>query len=201
MLTDKLIKSSPSSRIFISVATVAIISILTYGWIVSPQINYLHAAQRQKTMAHSTKQKIISVKNRVHKRKAKLVELQQEIAGIRDSFFTSKKAKEFFSDLELIASRCGCSINSLTFVSAQPIASKGQDQKDFSKVVLRRVEISLAGRYDGIIRFLEKLSSYPERVFIGSLLVKSSPNNARELICTMAVTIYLVEDKETISDE
>ena len=45
MLMDKFIKSSPSSKIFVSVSTIAIVTLTTYGWIVSPQISYLHAAQ------------------------------------------------------------------------------------------------------------------------------------------------------------
>lgn len=202
MLMDKLIKSSPSSKIFVSVSTIAIVTLATYSWVVSPQISYLHAAQQYKVIAHSTAQKATSIEDHVRKRKAELAGLHQEIDEIRDSFFTSDKAKEFFSDLELIALQCGCNISSLTFRSAGAVAAYGGGGREyFPSVALKRAEIILTGQYDGIIKFLEKLSAYQERISVGSLLIKVSPNNIEELICSMTITIYLIEDKETISNE
>ena len=200
MLTDKLIKSSPSSKIFVSVSTIAIVTLATYSWVVSPQVSYLHAAQQYKVIAHSTAQKATSIEDHVRKRKAELAGLHRQIDEIRDSFFTPDKAKEFFSDLELIALQCGCNISSLTFRSAGAVAAYG-DREYFPSVVLKRAEITFAGQYDGIIKFLEKLSAYQERISVGSLLIKVSPNNIEELICSMTITIYLIEDKETISNE
>jgi hypothetical protein len=200
MLMDKLIKSSPSSKIFVSVSTIAIVTLVTYSWVVSPQISYLHAAQQYKVIAHSTAQKATGIEDHVRKRKAELAGLHRQIDEIRDSFFTPDKAKEFFSDLELIALQFGCNISSLTFRSAGTVAAYG-DQEYFPSVVLKRAEITLAGQYDGIIKFLEKLSGYQERISVGSLLIKVSPNNIEELICSMTITIYLIEDKETISNE
>jgi Tfp pilus assembly protein PilO len=200
MLTDKLIKSSPSSKIFISVSTIAIVTLATYSWVVSPQIGYLHAAQQYKVIARSTAQKAKSIEGHIQKRKAELAGLHQEIDGIRGSFFTPAKAKGFFSDLDLTALQYDCNIGSLTFRSAGTVAAY-EGREYFPSVTLKRAEITLTGQYDGIIKFLEKLSSYQERISVGSLLIKVSPNNAEELICSMTVTIYLIEDKETISNE
>lgn len=200
MLTDKLIKSSPSSKIFVSVSTIAIVTLATYSWVVSPQISYLHAAQQYKAIAHSTAEKATSIKDHIRKREAELDGLHREINGIRDSFFTSHKAKEFFSDLELIAFQCGCNISSLMFRSAKAVAPHTGRER-FPSVVLKRAEITLTGRYDGIIKFLEKLSAYQEKISVGSLLIKVNPNNTEELVFSMSITIYLIDDKETISNE
>jgi len=200
MLTDKLIKSSPSSKIFVSVSTIAIVTLATYSWVVSPQISYLHAAQQYKTIAHSTAEKATSIEDHIRKREAELAGLHREINGIRDSFFTSYKAKEFFSDLELIAFQYSCNISSLTFRSAGAIAPH-TGREHFPSVVLKRAEITLTGRYDGIIKFLERLGAYQEQISVGSLLIKVNPNNNEELVFSMSITIYLIDDKETISNE
>ncbi len=50
MLTDKVIKSSSTSKIIVSVCFVAIVTLAAYNWIVSPQTAYLHAAQQYEMM-------------------------------------------------------------------------------------------------------------------------------------------------------
>jgi hypothetical protein len=201
MLTDKLIKSSPSSKIFVSVSTIAILTLTAYSWIVSPQISYLHAAQQHKTIARDTAEKAAGIEDHISKREAELTGLHSEINKIRDSFFTSHKAKEFFSDLELIASNSGCNISSLTFRSAGAVAPHTTDREHFPSVVLKRAEIVLTGQYDGIIQFLEKLGAYQEQISVGSLIIRGNPNDIEVLVCSMTITIYLIDDKETISNE
>ena len=200
MLTDKFIKSSPSSKIFVSVSTIAIVTLTTYGWIVSPQISYLHAAQQQKVMTRNAEQKTIGLRNQAHKRGAELTDLRNQIDAIRDSFFTPTEAHEFFSDLDMTAIQYGCNIGSLTFMSAKAVAPEAGHEY-FSSVVLRRAEITLTGQYDGILAFLTKLGAYRQRISIGSLLIKPNPSNIEELICSMTTTIYIIENKETISNE
>ncbi len=200
MLTDKLIKSSPSSRIFASASTIAIVTLLTYSWIVAPQVNYLHAAQQHKAMSGNAEKRTISIKNQIHKNNAELTGLNQYIDEIRDSFFTPNEAKEFFSDLDLIALQSGCNISSLTFMSARSVVPDAGSEH-FSSVILKGAEVIFTGQYDTILKFLETLSGYHQRISIGSLLIKPNPNNAEDLLCSMTITIYLIENKETISNE
>lgn len=200
MLTDKFIKSSPSSKIFVSVSTIAIVILTTYSWIVSPQISYLHAAQQQKVMTRNAEQKTVGLRNKMHKREAELTDLHSQIDAIRDSFFTPTEANEFFSDLDMTAIQCGCNISSLTFMSAKAVAPEAGHEY-FSSVVSKRAEITLTGRYDDILEFLKKLGGYRQRISVGSLLIKPNPGNTEDLLCSMTITIYLIESKETISNE
>jgi len=200
MLKDKFIKSSPSSKIFISVSTIAIVTLITYGWIVTPQISHLHAAQQQKVMTRNAEQKNVSLKSQIRKQEAKLTELQNHVDAIKDSFFTPKEANEFFSDLDTTALQCGCNIGSLTFMSAKAVVPEG-DHEYFSSVVLKRAEITLTGQYDGILTFLTRLGQSKHRISIGSLLIKPNSGYTDDLICSMTITIYIIENKETISNE
>lgn len=200
MLMDKFIKSSPSSKIFVSVSTIAIVTLTTYSWIVSPQISYLHAAQQQKVMTRNAERKTIGLRNQMHKREAELTDLHNQIDAVRDSFFTPTEAHEFFSDLDMTAIQCGCNISSLTFMSAKAVAPEAGHEY-FASVVLKRAEITLTGQYDAILAFLTKLGGYRQRISVGNLLIKPNPGNTEDLLCSMTVTIYLIENKETISNE
>ena len=200
MLKDKFIKSSPSSKIFISVSTIAIVILTTYGWIVSPQISHLHAAQQKKVMTRNAEQRNVSLKNQLHKQQTELTELRNQVGAINDSFFTSTEAHEFFSDLDTTALQCGCNISSLTFMSEKAVAPETKHEY-FSSVVLKRAEITLTGRYDDILTFLTKLGGCRQRISIGSLLIKPNSDYIDDLICSTTITIYIIENKETISNE
>ncbi|MHC4325179.1 MAG: hypothetical protein ACYSUX_13020 [Planctomycetota bacterium] len=197
---DKLIKSSPSSRVFASASTIAIVTLLTYSWIVTPQVNYLHAAQQQKAMSGNTEKRTISIKNQMHKSKAELTKLNQYIDEIRDGLFTPNEAKEFFGDLDLIAIQSGCNISSLTFMPARAVVPDAGSEH-FSSIILKGAEVTFEGQYETILKFLETLSGYRQRISIGNLLIKPNPNNVEDLLCSMTFTIYLIENKETISNE
>jgi Tfp pilus assembly protein PilO len=199
-LTDKFIKSSPSTKIFVSVSAVAIVTLLAYGWIVSPQISYLHAVQQHKTMARNAEQKTATIKNQVHKSQAELTDLSNRVDAIHDSFFTPAQANEFFSDLDMVAIQCGCNISSLTFMSSTAVVPE-EGHEYFSSVVLKRAEIKLTGQYEEIMKFMKKLSGYRQRISVGSLLIKPNPQIGQDLLCSMNITIYLIENKETISNE
>ncbi|MHC5060841.1 MAG: type 4a pilus biogenesis protein PilO [Planctomycetota bacterium] len=199
---DKIIKSSPSSRIFVSVSTLAIVTLLTYSWIVAPQINYLQAAQQHKIISDNAEKKVISIKNQLQKRNAKLAELNQDLNEIRDNLFTYQEAKEFFSDFDRIALESGCNINALTFTPARSVVPDSQSEHIFS-VILKSAEVVFTGKYETILKFHETLGGYRQRISIGNLLIKPNPNNTEEqdLLCSMTITIYLIENKEAISNE
>jgi len=202
MLMDKFIKSSPNSKIVVSVSAIAVVTLMAYGWIVSPQISYLHAAQQHKAMNLNAEQKTVGLRNQKKKCQAELSELQKQIEAIRDSFFTPTEAQEFFTNLDMVAMRCGCKVSSLTFASTKAVTPQ-EGREYFSSVTLKRAEVTLTGNYDGILEFLKKLGEYPHRISIASLLIKPNPGIVEELelVCSMTITIYIIENKETMSDE
>ncbi|MCK5175599.1 MAG: hypothetical protein KAR47_19550, partial [Planctomycetes bacterium] len=60
-------------------------------------------------------------------------------------------------------------------------------------------------RYENIIKFFMKLSSYSQRISVNELFIESTGYKTNELVCHITITIYLIEDegenKETITDE
>ena len=48
--------------------------------------------------------------------------------------------------------------------------------------------------------FLRKLSGYSQHIMIDDLLIESLRSGGKQLVCRMTVTIYLIEEKELLTD-
>ena len=199
MLTDKIIKCSSTSKFVISVSFVGIVTLATYNWIVSPQTRYLHAARQYKTMVGNAGKKTAFIKDQIAVKEIEIEKLQSEIARIQNSFFSPQKATEFFMDLEPIALQCGCNVVSLTFMADE--THRGTEKKQSSPVILKRARLDITGEYENLMKFLGRLGNYPQRVSINDLCVESNHPGNDNLNCGMTITIYVVEDKEIMTDE
>lgn len=199
MLTDKIVKCSSTSKIVVSVSFVAIVTLATYNWIVSPQTGYLHAARQYEMIVGSAGKKTTFIKEQILTKEVEIEKLQREIAEIQNSFFSSQKATEFFMDIEPLSLQCNCNVDSLTFMADETHQRTNEDES--SPVILRRAAVDITGRYEDLMRFLGRLGSYPQRIAISDLCIESGPRNSDKLTCRMTITIYIVEDKEIITDE
>jgi len=200
MQTSRFVKSVSVSKLFISTAAMVMVAVAAYNWAVRPRMEYLYAAQNYETMLSNAGQKTVIIKNRIKIKESKLDELRNEVSEIEESFFTSKRAREFFSDLEPIALQCKCDIDSLSSMPVEHVKSDG-DKKTSSDIVIKRAAITLSGKYKNIIEFLEKLGSYSQRISIEELLIESSPSVNGSLACYITIAIYQIEDKEHVTNE
>ncbi len=204
MPNDKITNISPTSRVLLASTVILIVGFGMYNWTVSPQTSYLNAARLYENMVANAGDKTTMIKGQMETKAGLIMTLEHEIAETEGSFFTSASANEFFSDLEPISLQCDCSIDSLNFMSAEPVVVEGKE-KGSSSVSFRRASISLVGRYENIIKFFMKLSSYSQRISVNELFIESTGYKTNELVCHITITIYLIEDegenKETITDE
>ena len=200
MLSERIMKASSRSKIFISAVVVIIVAVVTYKWAVWPQTNHLHAAQQNQEMKENAGKKTTVIENGVHVKTAQRDQLNEEIGEIERNFFTSKIANEFFLDLEPMAVQCGCDIGSFNFMPAHTIDFDNEHAHSFD-IISRQAETSLSGSYDSIIKFLKKLGSYSQRIAIGELAIQAVDGNVGELACSMTITIYVIEDKENPANE
>ncbi len=199
MLTEKLFKSSPVSKVFIVVSIAGIVAIAAYNRIVSPQTAYLHAAQQHEVMLNTAGKKVAKIKKKIKTKITQLAVLRKEIGKIQDKFFTPGGGREFFLDLDPISIASDCNVD-WRFKEDVKTTSDNKHDDSFS-IALKYVEISLTGQYKNIIKFLTKLSSYSEHLSISNLSIKSIGFGKKELICKMTITIYLIENKEIMTDE
>ena len=199
MLMDKVGKTSPNTKIFISVSTIALIAMAMYNWAVSPQTSYLKAAQLHETMMSNAGKKTVVIKNGIDVKKKELERLHEEIVATKDSFFTVKTSREFFSDIDPIASQSGCMIESLTFPPTSSVTSDKDTEMD-SGITEKRATLEFAGQYESIIKFLRRLSDYSQHIMIDGLVIESLRSGEKRLLCRMTITIYLIEEKEIETD-
>lgn len=188
-------KSVRSSRnaMFAALALIGIIAI--YNWIVVPHANYLMAAQRYKSVigALTKKNEIIS-KDMIIKKK-KLEKLQDEFKQIYTGLFDPVGAKEFFSDIEVMAKGTNCIIRSLN-VSQPDLALKADQLKAGSYITANRATLSVVGNYGNIVALMGKLQDRPQQVQIDSLRIKSIGSNSNQLECDMTITVYVIQNEE-----
>lgn len=196
MLNNNIIRSGPATRVIIAVSFVSIVALAAYNWVISPQITYLHAAEQYKSIIAGDGARSTVILKNVEKKLVELEKLQQDISGLENSFFTFEKAMEFFSDIEPIAVQHNCTVESSDFI---PSVSKKSG--DVSDVTLSRARIMLSGNYKNIMKFLEKIRDYPQRIVVSNLLIERGNKINNDLNCQVSITIYVIEDKETITHE
>ncbi len=199
MLMDRIGKINTNTKIFMSVSMVALVGIAMYNWAVSPQTSYLQAAQRYETMMSNAGEKTTVIKNGIQDKKKELERLHEEIVATKDSFFTLKTSREFFSDIVPILNQSDCMMDSLTFKPTSSVTSDEDTEMD-SGITEKRATLVFTGQYESIIKFLRRLSGYSQHIMIDSLVIESLRSGGKQLACHMTITIYLIEEKEIVTD-
>jgi hypothetical protein len=197
MLLGNWTKSARFSGNAVFVALVLIGIFAIYNWIVVPHENYLMAAQRYKSVtdALARKNEIIS-KDMIVKKK-ELEKLQDEFEQLHTGLFDPVGAKEFFSDIEVMAESANCIIHSLN-VSQTESALKADQSKAGGCITADHAKLSVVGNYGNIVALIGELQDRPKQVRIDSLRIKLIGSDSNQLGCDMTITVYEVQNKEEI---
>lgn len=196
MLNSNIIKSGPATKIIVGVSFISIVALATYNWVISPQIAYLQAAEQYKVIIGGAGAKSTIILKNIDRKLIELDKLQQDVSRLENSFFTLEKAREFFSDIEPVAVQHDCAVESSDFMP-----SVSRKSGDVSDVTLSRAKIVLSGNYKNITKFLEKIRDYPQRVVVSNLLIERTDKANGDLSCQIDITVYVIEDKETVTHE
>jgi Tfp pilus assembly protein PilO len=171
-----------------------------YNWIVSPLTTYLHASQLHETVMSSARQRAVMIESQMRMKQEELERAENEMFELQSRFFTAKRAKEFFLDLEPISVETGCDVHSFEFVKNKR-KRKGDVDNSYG-VIAKSAEIGFTGGYDNIIQFLKRLGSCPERFSINKINIESAGDNRQgNLMCQMTITVYTLQEKEITVDE
>ena len=210
MPNEQAIKTSQTSKVLIAGSVIGIITLFTYTWIVAPHTSHLFAAQQYKDMVLNAGHKSEIIKKQIETKSLEVASLRQKISEVQDNFFDDRTAREFILDLEPISLQNYCNIDSLSELRPRKITTDSEkDEKEspdsgndsISDITSRRIAIGLTGRYDNIIKLLKKFNSYSQRISVSNLSIRSEELVNQERLCDMIITIYIIKNKETISDE
>lgn len=199
MLLEKLPKTSRSSKTMLSGLVVMLVAFFTFDWIVSPQLTYLHAAERYIGMIDYTGQKLELVKQRVKSKEIQLEKLSGEIESRKRLFFNPQSAREFLSDLEPLALQCKCVIVSQAAVPADAAAGAGSEKT--LSVKTETVALNIKGQFEDLLKFFQKLRSYPQKIYLRELIMESRGLQSGHLVCYVTLTIHVLQDKEIVPHE
>lgn len=189
--------SGPGTKMTLAISLAIIASIAMYNWSLSPQTDYLQAAEQYTKVAEDTERRYTILEKNIQYKQKKLSAAVAERDMITSELFGDKQADEFFSGIEPLATRFGCSIESLTY-SPGHLVDDSDNTADVN-IKERSADITLTGQYGGITQFIAKLSEHPQKVITSDLEMKIT-SDFSALNCNMTVTIYILENKEIDSD-
>ena len=198
MANKSILRSGPRAKIYLSLAVVIITSMAVYNWAISPQTAYLDAAQHYERVARKTEQKTEILKRGLKRIQSELADVQYLFTNAGKPFFDKRSASEFFSNIESMASNAGCKVDSLSYMAPKEIEFKAVGSDELT-TLSRKMQISLTGQYKSITEFIGKLSDNEKKVFLSDLNLETAPD-FMTLTCSMYVTIYMIEDKETANN-
>ena len=200
MLIDSLAKLNSASRNAISAALVVIVAIAMYNWTVSPHVVQLSVVQQYESVLDDVVKKNKILSSAVKIKNKKLEQLGEQFAQLQSSLFMIDKAKEFFSDLQVISEQMGCTVYSLNLTTDKQNSKEGQAE-DATGIVTKSAILSVIGAYGDIVRLVERLQARPQKVWIDSVRMTSLDNDSGQLKCDITITICTLQDKEAIPHE
>ncbi len=200
MLTDRLAKVNSTSRNAFLGALILIATMAMYNQILGPRAAYLFAVQQQEFVLSSIAEKRETVGESIETKKQELEELKDRLTEMQSILLTGREAKEFLSDLQVIATECGCVVNSLN-VTQHSGRGKGRSRGDEAGIEVRSAELNIVGAYDNIIALVTRLQARSRKVWIDSLSIEDVDNDSSQLKGEIIITIYVVPDKETNRNE
>jgi hypothetical protein len=200
MLLGNWTKSARFSGNAVFVALVLIGIFAIYNWIVVPHENYLMAAQRYKSVTDVLARKNEIISKDMMVKKKKLEKLQDEFEQVHTGLFDPVGAKEFFSDIDVMAESTNCIIRSLN-VSQAESALKADQPKARGDITANHAALSVVGNYGNIVALIGKLQDRPQQVRINSLSIKLIGGDSNQLGCDMTITVYVIQNKEKHTDD
>ncbi len=197
MLIGDFAKLNRSSQNSIFAALIVIAAVAMYKWIFTPHVNYLFAAQQYNFAVSKIVEKNTDVAREIEVETKKLGRLSEQLALSQDKLFTPEEAKEFFGDLQTIFEETGCMVHSLNLAVNKP-RDKNKQSENVSGIVANSAKLSVSGQYNSIIRLVEGLQGHTPRVWVDSFKMEIIDFGSGRLKCDMTVTIYTIQNRETV---
>lgn len=199
MLVDNLSKLKAPYRNVLSAALIIATAIAMYNWVLAPHVSYLFAVQKYEPVASNIANENVALCNALEDKRKQLDQLRQQFTQLQSALFTPQQAKEFFRDLQNLAAESGCTVTSVSFPPDQPGPLIRQGDKTLL-VVSRGALLGLLAPYDKVVSLLARLQNSDQKVWIDSFTMELRDPGSAQLECTIALTIYIVQNRETSSD-
>lgn len=171
-------------KLFLVLLLVIIIWIL-YKFIIIPQVDKLRGLEEEKLELESRKTGIDSVLDKEIYIHEELSILQDEYENISKSFFTSLNQADIINLL-------GEMLNDDAFEAEDLIFYEPQEE-EVGQLSVRSIDVDIPynGYFDGIVRVLRGISSYPKKIIINKMIMDSMED---KLAGTLSLRFYSIEE-------
>jgi hypothetical protein len=197
---NDLYKLGNSSKQALFAASVVIVGVALYNWIVAPHVTYLRAVNRYEPVVERIAQEKASLKDLLISRQKRLADLEAQFSLIRPLLFTVEQARQLLSDLEVMAAEEKCSMMTVDLGSNRPTRIVGDEQET---LLVEGVDtsVTLTGSYDGIMALIGRLQAQQRKIWIRTLTLELAGPETQKLRCRMDIGIYVIKEKEAVSHD
>ena len=195
--SQNLKKTGPGSKMTLAMSLAIIACVGLYNWCLSPQTNYLQAAQQYTRIAENAERQVSILEKSIARKENELVNAQTQIARTKSRLFTRDESIAFLSNIQPLAKKLGCVIDELDFDLGEGFVNEGRNLP--VNVIKKSVNISITGQYNSISQFVNSLCDHQQEVVVGNMEIRVTPDFSA-LNSNMSITIYIIEDKEIDSN-
>jgi hypothetical protein len=189
MLIKNLAKLSNPARNATSASLILIAALAMYKWVIVPQSGYLTSAKGYESAMEKVIEQNKTTANQVKTKKEKLQQLRECSAQLQSMLFTNDQAKEFFSDLQVIAEQAGCAVQATHFVT-----EKSRDENEPLSIETKNANISVVGLYQNIEGLVGRLQARTQKVWIDYIKMQTIDENSDRIICDLTITICQIKE-------
>ena len=199
MQTKSFIKYNGSSSGAVLAGLVLIGAVAMYSWIVAPHLNYLRAVQKYEPILDDIVKEKDALRNLLVRRRETLEKINKRFDGLAKSLFTYVQARELPQELGIVAERYDCSIVTVN-LSDEPLSIFGAEGGD-KAIDAMEAQVSVVGDYNGLTSFINRLQERERKIWIHSLIMRVLGDHGGRLTCDLALTIYVIQEKEASSND
>lgn len=193
MFVENIAKLGSSTRNATSLALIVIVAFAMYKWMVTPQAVYLSSAKGYESAVDKIVEENKSIMLRIEGKKKQLQKLLEQSDQLLSTLFTTEKANEFFSDLQIISEQQGCVVNSVNLI----IDKQSLENKNLG-IMTKSTALSVMGVYRDIAKLLQRLQSRTEKVWIDRIELQPLDPGSDKALCDLTITICQIIDKDTL---
>ncbi len=176
------------------IGLVLIGALAMYSWIVAPHVDYLRAVQKYEPVLDDIAREKDELQDMVVRRRETLDEINRHFDDLSDRLFTYVQARELPKDLGAAAEQYHCRVTTVD-LSDEPVSIFEGKIGDRS-IDAMEAQVSVVGDYNGLTAFIKRLQGRDRKIWIHSLTMSVLDDKGGRLVCDMAMTIYVIQEKE-----
>ncbi|MGA2915169.1 MAG: hypothetical protein ABSE89_04000 [Sedimentisphaerales bacterium] len=196
MIFDYIKNTNWLRRNIIVAACVPIAMVAMYNWFVSPQLQYLKAAQKYEDSVDKVEKTNKIIDTQIQAGSRKLDEISQQFEQKKQEFFDIETARTFLGSIQSKAEKNQCVVDTLKFMPANQIANNSSS----IDIKQHRAILTITGQYPDIVKLLDSLQNRKQKVWIDTITLHLKDQESGLLVCDVSLSIYTLQVKEIISD-